>query len=89
MQSVLMFMFIFLDANTPCGAFAWPSKEGEGQPTPHIVDYPFISLNVNSTYATSSEALMSRKVKTAIVLQTPLALVMLTALMMRAVPSTY
>jgi hypothetical protein len=44
---------------------------------------------VNSTYATSSEALMSRKVKTAIVLQTPLALVMLTALMMRAVPSTY
>jgi hypothetical protein len=34
----------------------WPSREGEPAPIPHLIDYLFISLNVNSTYGPTSEA---------------------------------
>lgn len=90
MQSVLVFMFIyiFLDVSTPGGAFVWPSRDGEPADTPHIVDYLFISLNVNSTYGPTSEALVSRKAKLVMALQTLLAIVMLTVLISRAVAST-
>ncbi len=90
MQSVLVFMFIyiFLDVSTPGGAFVWPSRDGEPAATPHIVDYLFLSLNVNSTYGPTSEALVSRKAKLAMALQTLLAIVMLTVLIARAVSST-
>lgn len=90
MQSVLVFMFIyiFLDVSTPGGAFVWPSRDGEAPPTPHIVDYLFLSLNVNSTYGPTSEALVSRKAKMVMALQTLLAIVMLTVLIARAVSST-
>lgn len=90
MQSVLvfMFMYIFMDVSTPGGAFVWPSRDGEPPETPHIVDYLFISMNVNSTYGPTSEALVSRKAKVAMALQTLLAIVMLTVLIARAVSST-
>ena len=90
MESVLVFMFIyiFLDVGTPGGAFVWPSRDGEPPPTPHIIDYLFLSLNVNSTYGPTSEALISRKAKLVMALQTLLAIVMLTVLIARAVSST-
>ena len=90
MESVLVFMFIyiFLDVSTPGGAFVWPSRDSEPPPTPHIVDYLFISLNVNSTYGPTSEALISRKAKLVMALQTLLAIVMLTVLIARSVGST-
>lgn len=90
MESVLVFMFIyvFLDVSTPGGAFVWPSREGEEPPVPHIIDYLFISLNVNSTYGPTSEALISRPAKLAMALQVLLAILMLTVLIARAVSST-
>jgi len=90
MESVLVFMFvyIFLDVSTPGGAFVWPSREGEDPPEPHIVDYLFISLNVNSTYGPTSEAVMSRRAKLVMALQVLLAILMLTVLIARSVSST-
>ena len=90
MESVVVFMFvyIFLDVSTPGGAFVWPSREGEPPPEPHIIDYLFISMNVNSTYGPTSEAVMSRRAKLAMSLQVLLAIVMLTVLIARSVSST-
>lgn len=90
MESVIVFMFvyIFLDVSTPGGAFIWPSREGEDPPEPHIVDYLFISLNVNSTYGPTSEAVMSRRVKLVMALQVLLAILMLTVLIARSVATT-
>ena len=90
MESVLVFMFvyIFLDVSTPGGAFVWPSRNGENPPEPQIIDYLFISLNVNSTYGPTSEAVMSRRVKLVMALQVLLAILMLTVLIARAVSST-
>lgn len=90
MQSVLVFMFlyVFLDVSTPGGAFVWPSREGEDPPTPHLIDYLFLSLNVNSTYGPTSEALISRPAKLVMALQVLLAILMLTVLIARAVSAT-
>ncbi len=90
MESVLVFMFvyIFLDVSTPGGAFVWPSREGEDPPEPHIIDYLFISLNVNSTYGPTSEAVMSRRAKLVMSLQVLLAIVMLTVLISRTVSAS-
>lgn len=87
MQSVIVFMFIyiFLDVSTPGGAFVWPSRDGEPAPTPHVIDYLFISLNVNSTYGPTSETVMSRPAKLFMALQVILAIMMLTVLIARAV----
>lgn len=87
MQSVIVFMFIyiFLDVATPGGAFVWPARDGEAAPTPHVVDYLFISLNVNSTYGPTSETVMSRPAKMFMALQVLLAIMMLTVLIARAV----
>jgi hypothetical protein len=87
MQSVIVFMFIyiFLDVSTPGGAFVWPSRDGEPPPTPHVIDYLFISLNVNSTYGPTSETVMSRPAKLFMSLQVILAIMMLTVLIARAV----
>ena len=89
MESVLVFMFIyvFLDVSTPGGAFVWPSREGEPPPVPHLIDYLFISLNVNSTYGPTSEALVSRPAKLVMALQVLLAILILTVLIARAVSS--
>lgn len=87
MQSVIVFMFIyiFLDVSTPGGAFIWPARDGEPAPTPHVIDYLFISLNVNSTYGPTSETVMSRPAKMFMALQVLLAIMMLTVLIARAV----
>jgi hypothetical protein len=87
MESVIVFMFIyiFLDVSTPGGAFVWPSREGEVPPVPAVVDYLFISLNVNSTYGPTSEVLISRPAKLFMALQVLLAMLMLTVLIARAV----
>ena len=89
-MSVVVFMFVYLliDVSTPGGAFIWPSREGQTPPTPHLLDYLFISLNVNSTYGPTSEALMSRPGKLVMALQTLLAIMMLTVLIARAVGAT-
>lgn len=83
--TVFMFIYIFLDVCTPGGAFLWPSRDGEPPPTPHVIDYLFISLNVNSTYGPTSETVMSRPAKMFMSLQVILAIVMLTVLIARAV----
>ena len=90
LESVLVFMFvyIFLDVTTPGGAFIWPSRDGESPPEPHIIDYLFISLNVNSTYGPTTEAVMSRQAKLVMALQVLLAIVMLTVLIARTVGAT-
>jgi len=85
---VFMFVYIFLDVSTPGGAFVWPSRDGEPAPEPHIIDYLFISMNVNSTYGPTSEAVMSRPAKVVMSLQVLLAILMLTVLIARAVSST-
>jgi len=82
---VFMFIYIFLDVTTPGGAFVWPSREGEAAPTPHIIDYLFISLNVNSTYGPTSEAVISRATKLFMALQVLLAILMFTVLIARSV----
>ena len=87
MESVIVFTFIyvFLDVITPGGVFVWPSRDGEPPATPHLIDYLFISLNVNSTYGPTSEALVSRTAKLFMALQVLLAILMLTVLIARAV----
>jgi len=82
---VFMFIYIFLDVTTPGGAFVWPSRDGEPAPTPHIIDYLFISLNVNSTYGPTSEAVISRATKLFMALQVLLAILMFTVLIARSV----
>ena len=87
MESVIVFMFIyiFLDVVTPGGAFVWPSRDGEPPPMPHLIDYLFLSLNVNSTYGPTSEAVIARPAKLFMALQVILAILMLTVLIARAV----
>lgn len=90
LESVLVFTFIyvFIDVSTPGGAFLWPSRSDVEPPSPHLVDYLFISLNVNSTYGPTSKALMSRPAKLVMALQVLLAMLMLTVLIARAVSAT-
>ncbi|MEY4360478.1 MAG: hypothetical protein RLZZ631_1964 [Cyanobacteriota bacterium] len=89
MESVLVFTFIyvFLDVSTPGGVFVWPRREGEEPPMPHLIDYLFISLNVNSTYGPTSEDLVSRPAKMVMALQVLLAILILTVLIARAASS--
>ena len=84
---VFMFIYVFLDVNTPGGAFVWPSREGEAPRTPHVIDYLFISLNVNSAYGPTSVDLVSRPAKLLMALQVLVAFLILTVLIARAVSS--
>lgn len=86
--TVFTFIYVYVDIVTPKGAFVWPAREGEEPPTPTLVDYLFISLNVNSTYGPTSEAVMSRPTKLLMGLQVLLAILMLTVLIARAVSAT-
>jgi hypothetical protein len=86
--TVFMFVYVTLDLATPQGAFVWPAREGQAAPTPNLFDYLFISLNVNSTYGPTSEAVMSRVTKLIMSLQVLLAILMLTVLISRAVAAT-
>lgn len=88
-QTVLVFMFIyvFLDLSTEGGAFVWPCRDGMDPEPPTLIDYLFISLNVNSTYGPTSEDLVSRTAKLAMSLQVILAIMILTVLIARSVSS--
>lgn len=86
--TVFMFVYVLLDVSTPGGAFVWPAREGQPPPTPNLFDYLFISLNVNSTYGPTSEAVMSRVTKLIMAIQVLLAILMLTVLISRAVAAT-
>ena len=86
--TVFMFVYVTLDLATPGGAFVWPARDGQAAPTPNLFDYLFISLNVNSTYGPTSEAVMSRVTKLVMSLQVLLAILMLTVLISRAVAAT-
>jgi hypothetical protein len=86
--TVFMFVYLFLDLSTPGGAFVWPARDGSPPPTPNLFDYLFISLNVNSTYGPTSEAVMSRPTKLIMALQVLLAILMLTVLISRSVAAT-
>lgn len=83
--TVFMFVYVTLDLSTPGGAFVWPARDGQSAPTPNLFDYLFISLNVNSTYGPTSEAVMSRPAKLIMALQVLLAIMMLTVLISRTV----
>ena len=72
---------------TPGGAFVWPSREGEPPRTPHLIDYLFISLNVNSAYGPTSVDVVSRPAKLLMALQVMVAFLILTVLIARAVSS--
>ena len=85
---VFTFVYIYLDITTPGGAFIWPARDGEDPPAPTFLDYLFISMNVNSTYGPTSEAIMSRPGKMIMGLQVLLAVMMLTVLISRAVSAT-
>ena len=87
MESVIVFMFIyiFLDVVTPGGAFVWPSRDGEAPPVPHLMEYQFTSLNVNSPDGPTSEVPISRPAKLLMALQVLLAILMLTVLIAQAV----
>lgn len=86
--TVFMFVYVFLDLSTPGGAFVWPARDGDPPPTPNLLDYLFISLNVNSTYGPTSEAVMSRPTKLIMAMQVLLAILMLTVLISRSVAAT-
>ena len=86
--TVFMFVYVLLDLSTPGGAFVWPARDGQDAPTPNLFDYLFISLNVNSTYGPTSEAVMSRPTKLIMAMQVLLAILMLTVLISRAVAAT-
>lgn len=86
--TVFTFVYVLFDVTTPRGAFVWPARDGEEPPTPSLLDYLFISLNVNSTYGPTSEAVMSRPVKLVMAGQVLLAILMLTVLISRAVAAT-
>jgi len=88
--SVLVFMMVYLliDVSTPGGAFIWPSRAGETAPEPHLIDYLFVSLNVNSTFGPTTEAVMSRSCKLVMALQALLSVLMLTVLISRAIGAT-
>jgi hypothetical protein len=85
---VFTFVYIYLDITTPGGAFIWPARDGQEPPPPNFLDYLFISMNVNSTYGPTSEAIMSRPGKMIMGLQVLLAVMMLTVLISRAVAAT-
>lgn len=84
---VFMFFYVFLDVGTPGGAFVWPSRDGEPPRTPHLIDYLFISLNVNSAYGPTSVDVVSRPTKLLMALQVMVAFLILTVLIARAVSS--
>lgn len=86
--TVFMFVYVLLDLSTPGGAFVWPARDGQDAPTPNLFDYLFISLNVNSTYGPTSEAVMSRPTKLIMAMQVLLAILMLTVLISRSVAAT-
>ena len=86
--TVFTFVYVLMDLITPKGAFVWPARDDEPAPTPNLFDYMFISLNVNSTYGPTSEAVMSRPTKMLMSLQVILAILMLTVLIARAVSAT-
>ena len=86
--SVFTFVYVLLDVTTTGGAFVWPAHDGKPAPTPNVLDYLFISLNVNSTYGPTSEAVMSRRAKMVMSMQVVLAILMLTVLIARAVSAS-
>jgi len=53
-----------------------------------VLVFTFVSMNVNSTYGPTNEAIMSRVGKLVMAFQVPLAVSMLTVLIARAVAST-
>ena len=73
------------DKLTPGGAFDFPRREGRPAETPRLVDYVFIAFNVSSTFGPTSEAVMSRKVKVLMMVQTSFSLVILLVLVARVV----
>jgi hypothetical protein len=89
-MSVIVFAFIYasMDVTVPGGAFVWPARDGQEPPTPNLIDYLFISLNTNSTYGPTSEAVMSRRTKMIMALQVIMAIVMLAVLIARSVVAT-
>lgn len=86
-MSVFVFtcVYAFMDLITKGGAFVWPARDGQPAPKPIFWDYLFISLNTNSTYGPTSEAVISRPTKLLMALQTILAILMLTVLIARSV----
>lgn len=75
----------FLDGIVPGGAFVFPGRGGEDLEQPKLIDYAFISFNTNATFGPTSETVVSRRVKVAMMFQTSLSLLVLLILVARLV----
>jgi|APCry1669189034_1035192.scaffolds.fasta_scaffold21222_2 hypothetical protein len=67
------------------GAFVFPTREGDTEHQPNIVDYMFIAFNTNSTFGPTSEDVVSRRVKALMMYQTVLSLSILLVFVARIV----
>lgn len=74
-----------LDGIVPGGAFVFPGRGGEDLQQPKLIDYAFISFNTNATFGPTSETVVSRRVKVAMMFQTSLSLLVLLVLVARLV----
>ncbi|CAB4364579.1 unannotated protein [freshwater metagenome] len=74
-----------LDGIVPGGAFVFPGRGGVDLQRPKLIDYAFISFNTNATFGPTSETVVSRRVKVAMMLQTSLSLLVLLVLVARLV----
>ena len=74
-----------LDGIVPGGAFVFPGRGGEDLEQPKLIDYAFISFNTNATFGPTSETVVSRRVKVAMMFQTSLSLLVLLILVARLV----
>lgn len=67
------------------GAFVFPTRAGETDHRPNVVDYLFIAFNTNSTFGPTSESVVSRRVKALMMYQTILSLAILLVFVARIV----
>jgi len=67
------------------GAFEFPETKGRPHRPPDIIDYLFIAFNTNATFGPTTEAVVSRRVKALMMLQTVCSLLVLMVLVARVV----
>lgn len=72
-----------LDVVVPGGAFVFPKKADHFEPK--LVDYVFIAFNTNATFGPTSESVVSRRAKVAMMLQTACSLLILLVFIARIV----
>ena len=66
-------------------AFEFPETKGRPHRPPDLIDYLFIAFNTNATFGPTTEAVISRRVKALMMLQTVCSLLVLMVLVARVV----